>query len=352
MAGTSKAQISTVVLKDCKLEAGQRNMAIKVACILMQKNEALRLQPWLDYHQHLFGAKSLFIFDNGSSIPSVIDALRKAASRGATVDWSHKEASDFKRKSIIAAELVHFLDANDPHDFYFFLDCDEFVACEVNGEPRFDRNSILATLNPYANYKGVLLINGKYRNNPYMPNKYTRIEYSPKCFFARGALKSLASGYHDGESKFSKEKIGTPIIFFEFHYLPYKTHLGLSKQKLVHRTDDLSRRALAIYAKKRRESHHCANDLLETEYEYASKFLESERLVCLPALLEEFERQGIAYQQMFATARPLGHRNHLRLLKMQHIWLQFIYFIDDGRFALTARARRLAKRLVSMLTIG
>jgi hypothetical protein len=249
VAGTSKAQISTVVLKDCKLEAGQRTMAIKVACILMQKNEALRLQPWLDYHQHLFGAKSLFIFDNGSSIPSVIDALRKAASRGATVDWSHKEASDFKRKSIIAAELVHFLDANDPHDFYFFLDCDEFVACEVNGEPRFDRNSILATLNPYANYKGVLLINGKYRNNPYMPNKYTRIEYSPKCFFARGALKSLASGYHDGESRFSKEKIGTPIIFFEFHYLPYKTHLGLSKQKLVHRTDDLSRRALAIYAK-------------------------------------------------------------------------------------------------------
>lgn len=75
-------------------------------------------------------------------------------------------------------------------------------------------------------------------------------------------------------------------------------------------------------------------------------------MVCLPALLEEFERQGIAYQQMFAPARPLGHRNHLRLLKMQHIWLQFIYFIDDGRFALTARARRLAKRLVSMLTIG
>ena len=55
---------------------------------------------------------------------------------------------------------------------------------------------------------------------------------------------------------------------------------------------------------------------------------------------------------MFAPARALGHKNQLRLLKMQHLWLQFIYFIDDGRIALTARARRLAKRLVSMLTTG
>ena len=327
-------------------------MAIKVACILMQKNEALRLQPWLDYHQHLFGAKSLFIFDNGSSMPSVIDALRKAASRGATVDWSHKEASDFKRKSIIAAELVHSLDANDPHDFYFLLDCDEFVACEVDGEPRFDRTSILATLNPYANHKGILFINGKYWHNPYMPNMYTRVEHSPKCFFARGALMSLASGYHDGKSKFSEEKIRTPIIFFEFHHLPYRAHLRLSKEKLMHRTGDLSRRGLTIYAKKRRESFHCANDLLQTEYEYASRFLKSERLICLPALLEEFERQSIPYQQMFAPVGPFGHRGQLRLLKMQHLWLQFIYFIDDGRVALTAVARRLVKRLVSMLTIG
>jgi hypothetical protein len=327
-------------------------MAIKVACILMQKNEALRLQPWLDYHQHLFGAKSLFVFDNGSSIPSVIDALRQAASHGATVDWNHKEASDFKRKSIIAAELVHSLDANDPHDFYFLLDCDEFIACEVDGEPRFDRNSILATLNPYANHKGVLFINGKYWHNPYMPNMYTRVEHSPKCFFARGALKSLASGYHDGESKFSEEKIRTPIIYFEFHYLPYRAHLGASKEKLIHRTSDFSRRALALYVNKRRDSHHCAVDLLQTEYEYASMFFQSDDQVRLPALLEQFERQGIAYQQMFAPARALGHKNQLRLLKMQHLWLQFIYFIDDGRIALTARARRLAKRLVSMLTTG
>jgi hypothetical protein len=318
---------------------------------MMQKNEALRLQPWLDYHQHLFGAKSLFIIDNGSSIPSVIDTLREAASRGATVDWSHKEASNYKRREIIATELVHFLDANDPHDFYLFLDCDEFVACEINGEPHFDRNSILAALNPYANHKGVLLINGKYWHNPYMPNMYTRHEHSPKCFFTRGTLKSIASGYHDGESIFSKEKVRTPIIFVEFHHLPYRAHLRLSKEKLMHRTDDLSRRGLAIYAKKRKESFHCANDLLRTEYEYASRFLKSERLICLPALLEEFERQGIAYQQMFAPAAPFGHRSHLRLLKMQHLWLQFLYFIDDGRVALTARARRLVKRLISRLPI-
>jgi hypothetical protein len=327
-------------------------MAIKIACILMQKNEALRLQPWLDYHQQLFGAKSLFVFDNGSSIPSVIDALREAASRGATVDWNHKEASDFKRKSIIAAELVHSLDANDPHDFYFLLDCDEFVACEVDGEPRFDRSSILASLKPYANHKGVLFINGKYWHNPYMPNMYTRIEHSPKCFFARGALKSLASGYHDGESKFSKEKIKTPIIYFEFHYQPYRAHLRSSKEKLIHRTSDFSRRALALYAKKRQDSHHCAYDLLETEYEYASKFFKSERLIYLPSLLQEFEGQGIAYQQMFAPTGPFGHRSQLRLLKLRHLWLHFCYFIDDGRFALTARARRLVKRLVSLLPIG
>jgi hypothetical protein len=326
-------------------------MAIKVACILMQKDEALRLQPWLDYYQNLFGAKSLFIIDNGSSIPSVIDALKEAVKRGATVDWSNKETSDFLRKELIITDLVQTLDANDPHDFYLLLDCDEFLACEINGEPYFDKKSILDTLNPYINYKGVLFIGSKYWHNPYMPNMYyNRTEWSRKCFFTRGTLKSLTGGFHDGESNFSEEKISVPIVYFEFHYLPYKAHLQLSKSKLIPFMGDLSRQSLTIYVKKGRESAHCAVDLLKTEYEYASIFFDSDGLVRLPGLLEEFDRQGISYKQMFAPSKRMGFRGYLLTLKIQHLWLHTTYFIEAGWTALAAIHRRLKKRLFRLVS--
>lgn len=317
----------------------------------MQKDEALRLRPWLDYYQNLFGAKSLFIIDNGSSIPSVVDALKKAEKHGATVDWSNKETSDFLRKELIVTDLVHFLDENDPHDFYFLLDCDEFLACDINGELHFDRKSILDTLNPYIKHKGVLFIGGKYWHNPYMPNMYyTRLEWSPKCFFTRGTLKSLTGGYHDGESKYPEEKINVPIVYFEFHYLPYRAHLELSKGKLIPFMGDLSRRSLTTYARKGRESAHCAVDLLQTEYEYASMFFNSEGLIRLPGLLEEFDRQGIAYQQMFDPSKRMGYKTHLWVLKIKHIWLHTIYFIEAGWLDLVSMARRLVKRLVSAVS--
>ena len=112
-----------------------------------------------------------------------------------------KETSDFLRKEKIVSELVHFLDANDPHDFYFLLDCDESLAYEMNGEPYFDKKSILDTLNLYINYKKVLFIGSKYWHNSFELNMYyIRTMWSRKCFFTRGTLKSLTGRFHGGES--------------------------------------------------------------------------------------------------------------------------------------------------------
>ena len=38
----------------------------KVACVMMQKDEAILLEPWLTYHGHLFGLENLFVIDDGS----------------------------------------------------------------------------------------------------------------------------------------------------------------------------------------------------------------------------------------------------------------------------------------------
>jgi len=98
------------------------------------------------------------------------------------------------------------------------------------------------------------------------------------------------------------------------------------------------------------QKNHCAVDLLKTEYEYASMFFDSDGLVRLPGLLQEFDRQGISYKQMFAPSKRIGYRGYLWTLKIQHLWLHTTYFIEAGWTALAAIPRRLIKRLFRLVS--
>lgn len=54
---------------------------VRVACTLMQKNERALLRPWLEYHGHLFGMSNIFLFDNGSTEPNVLQLLNEYEAR-------------------------------------------------------------------------------------------------------------------------------------------------------------------------------------------------------------------------------------------------------------------------------
>lgn len=70
-----------------------------VACVMMQKDEAILLEPWLTYHGHLFGFSNLHVIDNGSTRADVQAVLHRFAALGVHVDYSHPSHDDYLRKS-------------------------------------------------------------------------------------------------------------------------------------------------------------------------------------------------------------------------------------------------------------
>lgn len=96
---------------------------------MMQKNEILLLDPWIRYHTNLLGSDHIYVYDNGSTDTAVIKTLRDAEKGGMNVFWDYTRQDDFTNKGEIIAALIRRLDKERPHDFYFPLDCDEFLAC-------------------------------------------------------------------------------------------------------------------------------------------------------------------------------------------------------------------------------
>ena len=107
---------------------------MKIACLMMQKNERILLEPWILYHGDLFGFENLFIFDNGSTDEIVITVLQKYEKRGVNINRAYNSKSDFEGKGNLIADKIRSLDQCNYYDFFFPLDCDEFIAChDIDG---------------------------------------------------------------------------------------------------------------------------------------------------------------------------------------------------------------------------
>lgn len=281
----------------------------------MQKNENLLLEPWITYHRTLVEPASIFIFDNGSSDAHTLSTLRDAENSGITINRSFCELKHYHDRGTIFANMIKHLDATNPHDFYFPMDCDEFMACEISNKPSCRINDIEDTLIPYLKSEKVLTILHKYVNNPYRPNNYSIANHVTKCFFAKDACEALTDGFHEGRSHSGPEQHATDIIYFEFHYKPYRNHLRMSFQKIEYLVPNPSRRNLANYVKTQKSNFHAALALLQSEYSYLRSF---ENPTCRSrkdtSLLLRFADLGINSSQFFD---PRGNPNPLRRINLQ-----------------------------------
>ncbi len=299
---------------------------MKIACVMMQKNESILLEAWIRYHAELVGKENLFIFDNGSTISSVIQVLKEAESDGAKVFWDYSKVRDFLEKGILVAELIQRLDREEAFDFYFPLDCDEFLACQAESGPSCCRTEIEETLWPFRESADVLVIQHKYWNNPYRKNFYSISTSNRKCFFAHGACDYLDPGYHNGRSRLGADQTKAGIIYFEFHYLPYRFHRQYCRQKLAGRLTDFSRRSLRAYEARQRGGFHNAGHLLRGKYDYARSFLQSEDLLGIPSILSSFDRLGIDHGSLCESEPPIPRPLWLFLLRSRQT---FMHLFDD-----------------------
>jgi hypothetical protein len=290
---------------------------MRIACIMMQKNEINLVGPWIRYHTALVGAENLYVFDNGSTEPSVQRCLQEAQAMGVHVDWRYGRQADFFRKGDIFSALIRDLDGHGQHDFYFPLDCDEFLATHVDDGVSMAMVDLQRALEPHQCSQSVLRISHKYWNNPCRIHHYALNTTSKKCFFARNACVSMDEGFHHGRSRLGEAHEMTDIVYIEFHYRPFRSNQIASRQKLVGLVSDFSRSSLRAYSRKCGPGFHCANELLLSEYDYLRRFLQADESVVAPHILATFEGLGIATEPLRHPLPPLPHGVWLFLLRLR-----------------------------------
>ena len=323
--------------------------SLKIAIIMMQKNEVSLLPLFLKYHEALFGAPSLFIFDNGSTEPEVIAELKAAEGRGMRIDWSHSGPKNFEEKGNIFATFIQHLDETDPHDFYFPLDCDEFIACLTPDGVSMKQEDIERTLLPFKGSPSTLRISHKYWANPLHRNRYKISTYSPKCFFAQGSCKFLDHGYHNAKALGDAPDQTTPIVYYEFHYKTYLLHRINSVAKLSPYLADYSRRSLRHFVQRQYHNHHCAKDLLLSKYDYLSNFEISEYPIRDSSFLDQVKRLGVNEKRLYERVPPSGLRLWMAWLKLRRSIRNLLATLEERWEDGLHVVQRILRRLFSSL---
>lgn len=307
----------------------QGRMGIKAACIMMQKNETFLLKGWIDYYSYLFGGNNLYIFDNGSTHNSILRLLSYAEGKGAHVYRNYNTYAHFTAKGTIFADLIQRLDSENPYDFYFPLDCDEFMAVEDREGRSCLRKRIFQELEPLKGEMKVLTISSKYYHTPFQKNLYTRLAHvsTTKCFFARGSCASLDHGFHRGKSLLGQQQVKTKIIYYEFHRKPFLEFRRSSCQKISGLVPDFSRATLTSYFRSKKSNFHCAGELLHSKYEYY-RLCQKEARIADIELLTHLDNLAIDYTQLFekSTRVPLSLR--ILTLRLRHNGLKVSILLE------------------------
>jgi len=248
---------------------------------MMQRDEADLLRPWVMYHAALFGIENIFVFDNGSTSPSVILELVEFARKGLNVDWKHSGPEDFHSKGEILGSLIVSL-ANR-YDFFLPLDCDEFFVLQT-GEWKIacDQPAIRAGLAQIAGEGRALQVKWAYYNVLNTPDSFWRWPHQ-KTFFAGDSLVSLDHGYHQGRTK-AGGTLETSFAHMHYHHKPYSLMVEHSKNKLRAYVDVDDRAALEDY---KGMNYHCTTVLLQGPEVYNGRFTASsgDRIPEFPAFL-------------------------------------------------------------------
>jgi hypothetical protein len=244
---------------------------LKIRVIMMQKNELDLIYPWAAYHGSRFGFENLYIIDNGSDEPTR-KRLEHLSAAGVTVTYTHDKREDFINKGRIVADVIQRMDDEDPADFYFPLDCDEFIGTETKGgKCSFDADDIEASLLEFRNSTAGLAISAYLNNHPTEHGHFRRSGNQRKSFFAKSACNGLDRGFNNPQTKHGGPQRRTRIIYVHYHFKPFPILQSHARQRLEAFLDDFSDEGLRQYIAERRTGFHSARHLTINEKTYLSE---------------------------------------------------------------------------------
>lgn len=263
---------------------------MKIACIMMQKNERELLDIWIQYHGSLFGYENLYIFDNGSD-EDVKNVLEKYDGFGVNIFFDHNQPLDFENKGVIIGNLIKTLDKRGNHDFYFPLDCDEFLGCiDANGNVCCEKREIEAELSRLLNSQDLLMIKQQLFNHPASKSQFW-FRPDRKCFFRKNTFYSLDVGFHWGVNIFNGPELRTNIIQFHFHNKPFDIAKKNAYEKLKLRVPNFDTDTMKSY---KGAGCHLTKYFLLNEEQYLSEF-KSINYQHTNALQNKFEELNIKW---------------------------------------------------------
>jgi hypothetical protein len=231
-----------------------------IACVLMQRNEDVCLEPWLIWHGNLFGFANLFVIDHGSDKPAVREILARYAAVGVNVIFLAASA-DYRRKGDLVSAVMMQVERAGKHDLIMPLDCDEFVVMRfADGGPCADHAEIRKYL---AGLTGeVFAVGENFLNMLGRPEIFFAFPYS-KMFFRGGFVRVVDHGSHrclDGTAG-----AATRIVYAHYHHKPFARQVATSLEKLAPFVDVNDRVALADF---RGTGWHLVTHVLKEPHEY------------------------------------------------------------------------------------
>lgn len=243
-------------------------MMIRVACVMMLKNERILVEPWLLYHGYLFGFENLFVFDNGSTDPTVRAVLEKFKTVGVTVDYSKTAPNDFDRKGFVIGDLINEFKKDGRYDIVFPLDCDEFVAICSGQGVSCRRDEIMTEIDRLAPLHRAVRVGRCLDNRPGFIDVF-RFPNFKKTIMPVADFELIDHGFHEGRTTNHFEMCPTDIIYIHLHYKPFAMQQEHARAKLEPFVDVNDENALRSFTG---VGKHLPRYLFMKEEDYYSDF--------------------------------------------------------------------------------
>ncbi|MFW2829140.1 glycosyltransferase family 2 protein [Sphingomonas sp. ID0503] len=218
---------------------------MRIAVIMMQRDESDLLHPWITYHSALLGPENLVIIDNGSIESAALARLDQARSEGVRV-ISAPTRADFKRKGPLVQNIGRAL--SETHDWIVPLDCDEFLGTFDKDRFVAGRDELERAFRSAARKGAVARVTHAFWNLPGQTglyyNKIHKVAFKPQ------APIKLDKGFHlfDGKSKSSLVPEGletaSRICYLHYHNRHAAELLKSARYKLEGQVPDFRRRTL------------------------------------------------------------------------------------------------------------
>jgi hypothetical protein len=243
---------------------------MRIAAMMMQRDEGALLDVWVSYHARLFGPENLYILDNYSADIETIVYLSRAERLGANV---RRGVKDFQAKGVYFSDMIASMSKD--YDVFFPLDCDEFVGTFTNNILRTDRDSLLSELYTSVRSPCLLRIDQAIYNVPHTSGGY--VAWGKKVAVAGRTDIRLDMGFHlyDFTKKAPTVEGIKPsnLVHLHFHNRPFPELLIATRRKLSPRVSSFDRATLQSY---KGTGYHLANYLLISEVDYLSNLKKPE----------------------------------------------------------------------------